>query len=173
MQPVIYLITGLMASGKSTIGQLLAERLEKSVHLRGDVFRRMIVTGREDMRENPPREALEQLYLRYQLTAEAAKTYFDHGFSVVIQDNYYGPALTHMIEFMEGYPLRVVVLCPDVATIELRERERSKTGYTGYDAAPLHASFMEETPRIGFWLDNSKESAKDTVNRILQYTSWD
>ena len=84
MQPIIYLITGLMASGKSTVGQLLAEKLPKAVHLRGDVFRRMIVSGREDMRENPPKEALEQLYLRYQMTAEAAKTYYDHGFSVVI-----------------------------------------------------------------------------------------
>ncbi len=34
------LITGVMASGKSTVAQLLAERLEKSVHLRGDIFRK-------------------------------------------------------------------------------------------------------------------------------------
>lgn len=172
MQPIIYLITGLMASGKSTVGQCLAERLPKAVHLRGDVFRRMIVSGRDDMRENPPREALEQLYLRYQLTAEAAKTYFDHGFAVVIQDNYYGPALRHMMEFMEGYPLRVVVLCPDAETITLREHQRGKNGYTGYDVEPLYVSFMEETPRAGFWLDNSKESAEETVNRILKHTDW-
>lgn len=172
MQPTIYLITGLMASGKSTVGQMHAERLPKAVHLRGDIFRRMIVSGREDMRENPPREALEQLYLRYQLTAEAAKTYFDHGFAVVIQDKYYGPALRHMMEFMEGYPLRVVVLCPDAETITLREQRRGKNGYTGYDVEPLYTSFMEETPRVGFWLDNSKESAEETVNRILKHTDW-
>ena len=45
----IYLITGVMASGKSTVAQLLAERLPRAVHLRGDVFRRMIVSGREEM----------------------------------------------------------------------------------------------------------------------------
>ena len=78
MEPVIYLITGLMASGKSTVAQLLAQKLEKAVHVRGDLFRRMIVSGREDMRENLPREALEQLYLRYQLTADVAKSYYDH-----------------------------------------------------------------------------------------------
>lgn len=163
----IYLITGLMASGKSTAAQLLAERLDKAVHLRGDVFRTMIVSGREDMRENPPQEAVEQLYLRYQLTAQAAKMYFDHGFSVVIQDNYYGPALLHMLEFMEDYPVRVVVLCPDCETIRQRETLRQKKGYTGFDVEPLYASFMEETPRIGFWLDNSNLTVEETVDRII------
>lgn len=173
MQPIIYLITGLMASGKSTVGQCLAERLPQAVHLRGDIFRRMIVSGREDMRENPPKEALEQLYLRYQLTVDTAKTYFDHGFSVVMQDNYYGPALTHMIEFMEGYPLRVVVLCPDEKTIQTREENRGKNGYTGFDIAPLYAAFMEETPRVGLWLDNSWQTAEETVDCILRHVNWD
>jgi uridine kinase len=41
--PPIILIAGNMASGKSTVAQALAERLPKSVHLRGDVFRRMVL----------------------------------------------------------------------------------------------------------------------------------
>ena len=163
----IYLITGLMASGKSTVAQLLCEKLEKSVHLRGDLFRRMIVSGRADMRENPSTEALEQLYLRYQLTAQTAKMYFDHGFSVVMQDNYYGPALTHILDFMNDYPVDVVVLCPDCETIRLREAAREKMGYTGYDVEPLYASFMAETPRIGLWIDNANLTVQQTVDRIL------
>jgi type II secretory pathway predicted ATPase ExeA len=42
----ILIVTGVMAAGKSTAAQLLADRLPKAVHLRGDIFRRMIVTGR-------------------------------------------------------------------------------------------------------------------------------
>lgn len=131
----------------------------------------MIVSGREDMRENPPKEALEQLYLRYQLTADAAKTYFDHGFSVVIQDNYYGPALEHMVEFLCEYPVQVVVLCPDRETIRQREEGRSKTGYTGFDVEPLYDSFMKETPRIGLWIDNTNLTVQETVDRILEAMS--
>ena len=171
MKKSIYLITGLMASGKSTVAQALCERLEKSVHLRGDTFRRMIVSGREDMRENPPKEALEQLYMRYQLTADTAKTYFDHGFSVVIQDNYYGPALEHMLEFMGDYPVCVVVLCPDAKGIAKREAAREKRGYTGYDIKQLYESFMNETPRIGLWIDNTNLTVKETVDRILDAMS--
>ena len=37
MKQKIYLITGLMASGKSTVSDLLAKSIEKCVHLRGDV----------------------------------------------------------------------------------------------------------------------------------------
>ena len=48
-RPHIIMITGIMAAGKSTVAQQLAERLPKSVHLRGDVFRRMIVSGRAEM----------------------------------------------------------------------------------------------------------------------------
>jgi hypothetical protein len=43
------LVTGIQASGKSTIAHLLAGRLPKSVHVRGDLFRRMIINGRADM----------------------------------------------------------------------------------------------------------------------------
>lgn len=169
MAQKIYLITGLMASGKSAVAQLLAQRLEKAVHLRGDMFRRMIVSGREDMREDSPREALEQLYLRYQLTADTAKAYFDHGFSVVVQDNYYGPALAHMISFMEDYPLQVVVLCPDCETIRQREAQREKAGYTGFDVEPLYEAFMQETPKVGYWLDNAEMTPEETVERIVEY----
>lgn len=40
LEKAIYMITGVMASGKSTIADLLATEMEKGVHLRGDVFRK-------------------------------------------------------------------------------------------------------------------------------------
>lgn len=102
MKQKIYLITGLMASGKSTVSDLLAKSIEKCVHLRGDVFRKMIISGRENMSATPSAEAVRQLYLRYKLTADAARSYFDNGFSVVIQDNYYGDELNRMINYLHG-----------------------------------------------------------------------
>src|ERR1700691_5532895 len=39
----VLVVTGIQAAGKSTVAQLLAQQLPRSVHLRGDTFRRMIV----------------------------------------------------------------------------------------------------------------------------------
>ena len=77
----LFLITGAMAAGKSTVAQLLAEQFTRSVHLRGDAFRKMIVAGREDMRADPSPEALAQLRLRYELMANAADRYVAAGFT--------------------------------------------------------------------------------------------
>ena len=162
----MYLITGLMASGKSTVSDLLAASLERCVHLRGDVFRKMIVSGREEMSAAPSEEAVRQLHLRYKLTADAEKSYFDHGFSVVIQDNYYGDELNRMLNELHSYPVEVVVLCPDVETIKEREQHRGKTGYSGFAAEELYHAFMQMTPRIGFWLDNSRQTPQQTVEAI-------
>ncbi|MEU7996347.1 AAA family ATPase [Micromonospora sp. NPDC049060] len=63
--PSVVLISGIMAAGKSTVADALARRLPRSVHLRGDVFRRMVVSGREEMTAQPSPEAWRQLRLRY------------------------------------------------------------------------------------------------------------
>lgn len=138
----IYLITGVMAAGKSTVAQLLAERMARGVHLRGDVFRRMIVAGREEMSETPTQGALDQLALRYRLAAQAAKTYCEAGFTVVLQDNYYGRALPEMLELLRGYPVFTVVLCPRAEVVRRREAGRGKTGYTGFAVERLCADFL-------------------------------
>lgn len=164
-----YLITGVMASGKSTVAEALARRFEKGVHLRGDIFRRMIVSGREEMSASPSREALEQLWLRYGLAASAAKAYFDGGFSVVLQDNYYGAELLGMLDRLKGYPVRTVVLLPRVEVVGWRERERAKTGYAGFEVESLYEAFVKETPRIGFWLDNSDCTVEQAVDAIVAH----
>jgi predicted kinase len=83
----VIVVTGIQAAGKSTVAQALAERLERSVHLRGDVFRRMVVSGRAEMGPaDPPAQATAQLLLRYRLAAMAADLYAGAGFTVVLQD---------------------------------------------------------------------------------------
>ena len=42
----VIVVVGIMAAGKSTVAEALARRFDRAVHLRGDVFRRMIVSGR-------------------------------------------------------------------------------------------------------------------------------
>ncbi|RXZ80284.1 phosphotransferase [Paenibacillaceae bacterium] len=166
-QPGIILITGIMASGKSTVAQLLAERFDKSVHLRGDAFRRMIVNDRKEIQPDGDSEMLEQLRLRYQLTAQAADTYVQAGFTVIVQDVVIGKMLNNFVSFIQSKPFYVVVLCPNTSVVALREAGRAKTGYGAWTVTALDKVLREETPEIGLWLDSSELSAEETVSEIL------
>jgi predicted kinase len=164
----IVLITGNMASGKSTVAQALAERLPRSVHLRGDLFRRMIINGQAQMSAALNDEARQQLQLRYDLAVIAARRYADAGFTVIYQDIVIGPMLSQIAAAFALYPLKVVVLCPRASIVAARERTRGKTGYA--DEAEVHIFdriLREETPRIGYWLDNSDLTVTETVDKII------
>lgn len=164
---MIYVITGLMASGKSTVAELLAKQFPRAVHLRGDIFRKMIASGRQEMSEQPDEQAVLQFDLRSRLAAMAAVEYHRAGFAVVLQDNYYGEKLPELLWLLQPEPVRAIVLCPDAATIARREQARAKTGYTVFSVDWLYRSFMENTPRIGLWVDNSRQTPAETVQQIL------
>lgn len=161
------LISGIMAAGKSTVAEGLARRLPRSVHLRGDVFRRVIVNGRADMTAEPSDEALRQLRLRYDLAASTADRYAAAGFTVVLQDVVLGADLPAMVGRIRHRPLAVVVLAPRAEVVAARERDRPKTGYGDWPVADLDAGFRADTPRIGLWLDTSDQTPDETVTEIL------
>jgi len=168
-QHVVVLLTGVMAAGKSTIGALLAGRFPKGVHVRGDTFRRMVVSGQEDMTDAPSEEAWRQLRLRYRLGATAADAYFEAGFIVVVQDIVLGPLLSEYVNGIASRPLVVVVLAPRPEVIARREQHRAKKGYTG-GLMPkiLDEALRRATPRIGLWLDSSDQTPEETVREILR-----
>ncbi|MGV9413668.1 AAA family ATPase [Nocardia sp. NPDC003693] len=166
-EQAIILITGIQAAGKSTVAQALAERLERSVHVRGDLFRRMVINGRADMTPDPSEEAVRQLRLRHRLTASTCDEYFRAGFTVVAQDVVLGAHLTEMVEIIEARPLLVVVLAPRPEAIERREAGRGKDAYGRWTIDLLDAGLRNETPRIGLWLDTSDQTPEETVDDIL------
>ena len=92
----VIVVTGIMAAGKSTVAQLLAERFPRSVHLRGDLFRRMIVRGQEPIGSPLSEDATAQLRLRYRLAVAAADGYAEAGFTVVLQDGVAAQAMNHL-----------------------------------------------------------------------------
>lgn len=166
---MIWILTGASAAGKSTIGQLLAERFERGVHVKGDVFRRMVVSGREEMSMTPSDEAVDQLRLRYKLSADTADVYATAGFTVVVQDVIIGHHLREYIDRIRTRPLHVVVLAPRPNVLAAREAARPKTAYRGIDSPEaMDAALREETPPLGLWLDTSEQTPTETVEEILR-----
>lgn len=163
----VVLITGIQAAGKSTVAQALAERLPRSVLVRGDTFRRMVVNGRADLTPNPSGEALRQLQLRYRLAAEVTDAYFAAGFTVITQDVILGTYLTEMIASIRSRPLLVVVLAPRPEAVTAREAGRGKRAYDRWTIGQLDGALRRETPRVGLWLDTSDQSPAETAAEIL------
>ncbi|UHA76046.1 AAA family ATPase [Paenibacillus sp. 481] len=164
--PSIILVTGIMASGKSTVAQLLSERFAKSVHVRGDMFRKMIVNDRKEVEPDAGYDEMEQLRLRYRQAAQVADTYVQAGFTVVVQDVVIGPMLNEFISLVQSRPFYVVVLNPSSEAVTEREATRSKTGYVAWTVDALNSVLENETPRIGMWLDSSEWTPEETVEQI-------
>jgi predicted kinase len=164
----VVLVTGVMAAGKSTVAQALAETLPRAAHVRGDLFRRMIVSGREEFVPGAGDEAEAQLRLRYRLSAATADAYAEAGFTAVVQDVVLGEDLRTYAALVRTRPLYVVVLAPRPEAVAAREAERSKTGYGGaWTVGTLDEALRTRTPRVGLWLDTSELTVEQTVAAIL------
>ena len=84
----VIVVTGSQAAGKSTVARLLAQRFERGVHIEADTLQEMIVSDGEwptepgDMRD----EAERQLRLRLRNACLLARSFFEAGFTPVIDD---------------------------------------------------------------------------------------
>jgi predicted kinase len=165
----LFVISGVSASGKSTVARLLAERFERGVCVPGDVIRAMVVSGRAEIGPDLGEEALRQLVLRYAGALTVADVYLEGGFDVVVEDVIVGPVLRDFLELVPVDQFHLVFLDPDASAIERRERERDKSAYGPgrWSVGGLQALLREETDRIGLWLDTTEQSAEQTVQAIL------
>ena len=166
--PQVIVVTGVMAAGKSTVSQLLAERFSRGVHLRGDEFRRWVVSGRVDMSPHGDPEAERQLALRHTIAARSANIYVDAGFTVVAQDLFVGASLQPFLDQLTSRPLSLIMLAPDVSTVMQRESDRVKTGYGDlWSIRDFDHKVRSETPHIGLWLDTSQQTPEESVDELI------
>lgn len=167
----MFLVTGIPASGKSTVAAALARRFDRGVHVSGDALRDMVVAGRVDVVPDASEEARRQLVLRYRQSAWLADSFADAGYTVVVEDNVLGAILTDFVAWIRSRPLLVVALAPTADVVAARDAARPKTGYRSWSIEALDGAFRSETPRIGLWLDTSAQTPEQTVDEILARAS--
>ena len=136
------------------------------MHVEGDVFRRFVVSGREEMTPGPSAQALEQLRLRYRLAAAAADAYFDAGFTVAWDDVVSTELLPECVALLRSRPVHVVVLAPRADVVAARDAARLATGYAAWSVEALRAAFVGASAP-GLWLDTSEQTPDETVDAII------
>ena len=163
----LFVISGVMAAGKSTVARLLAGRLPKAVCVPGDAIRAMVVSGRVEMSPDAGADALGQLVLRYKGALAVAAVYLAAGFDVVVEDVIIGPVLRDFLALVPVDEFHLVFLDPATKAIGEREQGRGKTGYDAWQIEGLQRILREDTDRVGLWLDSTGFTAEQTVDRIL------
>lgn len=174
----VFLISGTQGAGKTTVAELLARRFTRGVHISGDALQKMIVSGREwpdasvvtREHQDVTGEAGMQLELRLRNACLLARSFYEHGFTAVVDDIVFGPRMVDLVEQLGDLPLHVVVLVPDLATVRAHERERGTDLWPEWEW--LTESIAESEPRLGLWLDTSNQAAEETVDEIMR-RAWD
>ncbi len=169
-QHALIAVTGIQAAGKSTVAQLLAERFARGVHIEADALQRMIVSGAASVEQpGPPHgEAERQLHLRLTHMCLLARSFFDAGFTVILDDIILGDRYHQLLAELEGYPFTIVVLAPHLDAIHRRDRDRPKRTLGDAWAAYLDAELRATMRDTGIWIDNSNQTPDETVNEIIR-----
>jgi predicted kinase len=169
--PRLIVLTGIQAAGKSTVARLLAARFERGVHIEADLLYQMIVTGRV-LPEEPgvmPPEAERQLRLRLRNACLLARSFYEAGFSVVIDEIIIGERYDHLKEDLAGLPFELVVLAPRAeVVVGERDASRGKQAVLGEKwARYLDDALRDTMAGTGIWVDSSDQTPEETVDEIL------
>jgi gluconate kinase len=176
MAESVWLVVGVQAAGKSTVADLLARRFDRGVHVRGGQFYRWAVRGWVHAGDDRTDEARRLLDLRYRLSARAADEYWSAGFSTVVQDNIFGEDVPGWLREIAARPRYLVVLRPSVSVVRERDEARhASTGKVAYRPGEFSIEgldeLVEQTPRIGLWLDTSAQTPQESVDEIVRRQS--
>jgi hypothetical protein len=150
---------------------LLAQRFERGVHIEADLLQHMIVSGSKQVQApgEPQGEAARQYLLRLKHMCMLGRSFFEAGFTVVLDDIMLGESWSYVQEQLQGVSHSLVVLAPRVEVVAaVRDQQRAKRPLGEAWAVYLDRAFRETMTGAGCWIDSSKQTPEETVEQILQ-----
>ena len=166
IRPRLIVISGLPGSGKSTVGRLLAESLERAAYIEADVLQHFVVAGLELADHNGiSDEGRQQLSLRLRNACLLAKSYVASGFTAVVDDIVTGRRFEELVTALGGTEFEFVMLNPDFEVMKARWRRMGSPFAESWDW--IDEEIQHDTPRIGLWIDSTHLTPDETLARII------
>jgi chloramphenicol 3-O-phosphotransferase len=151
------------------VAGLLARRFARGVHIEADTLQRMIVSGAVWPEEPglPSGEAAEQLRLRLRNLCLLGRSFSDAGFNVVLDDIILGDRWDQLVSEMDGRPVSLVVLAPNIEAVLARDRTRAKRTLGEAWARYLDDELRKTMTGVGLWVDSTNQTPDETVEAIM------
>jgi adenylylsulfate kinase-like enzyme len=170
--PAVFVITGQLAAGKSTLAHALLERFPFGYHVDMDGIREMVSSGFASPL-TPSDETTRQFRLAFHGAAALARVYHAAGFTVAIEGGMEPHAIQAALaaEGLEAHFVGVI-LHPTLDVALRRNRDRTTKGF---DTSVLDdvireidADLAREAIPAGWTrIDNGDEPVGRTVERVL------
>lgn len=165
---LVFLVSGPVGAGKTTVARRLAERLPLAAHIESDRFQDLIVSGGLHPHQEPREEAVRQLHVRTRNVSLVADSFFQSGITPVIDDVIvYRERLHEYASLIRSRPLALVMLAPPLQISLARDAARMEK-HVGHIWGHLDGVMRQELTGTGLWIDNSGLSPNQTVDVILE-----
>jgi hypothetical protein len=166
MEQAVLVVSGVPGVGKSTIASLIAQQLPRSAHIEAEALMRFVAGGAVRPGGQPHDEAMRQLRLRGRQVALLADSFFEAGFTPVIDDVVIG---TRLAELRADSQPAAALRPPRAAARRDPRRNRGRPGKDVFEAwKHLDTVAREETPRVGLWLDTSDQTPEESAAEVLR-----
>jgi len=166
MKNQIIILTGPPGAGKSTIGKILASKIEKSAIVSSDDLRDMVKNGRAEVCGEGWEE---QLLLGEKNAVCLAKNFYKNGFNVILDDVLLNNKFKFYYENLKSRNLKIFLLLPNKDVLAKRDLERGQCAMKER-AILLHDKFSEfiKKEKRFIIIDSSKHTKEETAEEILK-----
>lgn len=161
-------ITGPTGSGKTTIGEALAKKIDKCANIDADHIKHMIVSGFYKDDSNAGGWSFNEWALVGESIGMLAKNFNEKGFSVIINGYIDEPAWSEIQKLITLD--HKILLLPNTQTNKVRDAGRSEDIQMGEASVDEHQKhFQAEVMYNDFTkLDTSNETVEQTIDKVME-----
>src|SRR4029079_10504939 len=112
-------------------------------------------------------DAGDQLRLRLHNACLLGRSFFDAGFTAVIDDIIIDGRLEQLTDELEGHEFMFIMLAPSLECVREREDGRGSSLYAEWEWL---TDRILKSERGGLWIDSSHQAPDETVDEIMRRT---